>query len=85
MITTTFENAVNDTRKKIKDIAAYLLTVKESHSQAEIIETENAGEVLANLTLVYRHLEDASMRLGKVLQARDGGVSVYDKETTVGA
>jgi hypothetical protein len=29
--------------------------------------------------LAYRHLEDASMRLGKVIQALDGGVSVYDK------
>lgn len=38
-----------------------------------------------NLVLVYRHLEDASMRLGKAIQAVDGGVSVYDRETTVGA
>jgi hypothetical protein len=43
------------------------------------------GEVPANITLAYRHLEDASMRLGKALQALDGGVSVYDKSTTVGA
>jgi hypothetical protein len=35
--------------------------------------------------LAYRHLEDASMRLGKVMQALDGGVSVYDRATTVGA
>ena len=41
------------------------------------------GEVGANVTLAFRHLEDASMRLGKVLQALDGGVSVYDKATTV--
>lgn len=38
------------------------------------------SEVYANLTLAYRHLEDASMRLGKVIQALDGGVSVYDKD-----
>lgn len=44
-----------------------------------------AGEVPANVTLAYRHLEDASMRLGKALQALDGGVSVYDRATTVGA
>lgn len=41
------------------------------------------GEAIANATLAYRHLEDASMRLGKMLQALDGGVSVYDKTTTV--
>jgi hypothetical protein len=39
----------------------------------------NAGEVRANITLAYRHLEDASMRLGKAIQALDGGVSVYDR------
>lgn len=37
------------------------------------------GEAMANATLAYRHLEDASMRLGKAIQALDGGVSVYDK------
>jgi hypothetical protein len=35
------------------------------------------GEQLANLTLAYRHLEDAKMRLGKVIQATEGR-SVYD-------
>jgi len=38
-----------------------------------------AGEIEANLTLAFRHLEDARMRIGKALQARDGGVS-YDQE-----
>lgn len=43
-----------------------------------------AGEAIANVTLAYRHLEDASMRLGKAIQALDGGISVYDRATTVG-
>lgn len=38
------------------------------------------GEAGANAMLAYRHLEDASMRLGKSIQAIDGGVSVYDKD-----
>jgi len=38
------------------------------------------GEMIANIMLAYRHLEDARMRLGKVLQAQDGGTSIYDKE-----
>lgn len=38
----------------------------------------DSGEVFANLKLAYRHLEDARMRLGKAIQARDGGVSCYD-------
>lgn len=37
------------------------------------------SEAVANVTLAYRHLEDASMRLGKAIQVLDGGVSVYDK------
>ena len=37
------------------------------------------SEAYANATLAYRKLEDASMRLGKAIQALDGGVSVYDK------
>ena len=43
------------------------------------IERADYPEALANVMLAYRHLEDARMRLGKVLQAMDGGVSVYDK------
>jgi hypothetical protein len=37
------------------------------------------GEMKANLMLAYRHLEDAAMRLGKAVQACDGGKSVYPK------
>jgi len=43
------------------------------------------SEVEANRKLAYRHLEDAAMRLGKVIQALDGGVSVYDKTQVPGA
>jgi hypothetical protein len=70
--------AINDLRGGIKGTAADLLALKASMIGAE-------AEAVANLMLAYRHLEDASMRLGKVLQALDGGVSVYDKRTTVGA
>jgi hypothetical protein len=38
------------------------------------------SEAYANVTIAYRHLEDASMRLGKAIQALDGGISVYDKD-----
>jgi hypothetical protein len=44
-----------------------------------------AGEPVANVMLAYRHLEDASMRLGKAIQALDGGVSVYDRIQVPGA
>jgi len=68
--------AINAARAEIKATAAAVLALK-----GDMIEVE----AVANVMLTYRHLEDASMRLGKVLQALDGGVSVYDKRTTVGA
>jgi hypothetical protein len=69
-------DAANAARVKIKAIAEDVLAIRENRP---------VGEAVANLMLAYRHLEDASMRLGKVIQAIDGGASVYDKSTTVGA
>ncbi len=43
---------------------------------------EFAGEMKANLMLAVRHLEDARMRLGKVIQAKNGGASCYDSAPT---
>lgn len=40
---------------------------------------EDMAECRANIKIAYRHLEDARMRLGKAIQAADGGVSIYDK------
>ena len=37
------------------------------------------SEMKANIMLTYRHLEDARMRVGKILQAADDGVSILDK------
>lgn len=40
----------------------------------------NKGECIAQAMLALRHIEDARMRIGKVIQYADGGVSVYDKK-----
>lgn len=69
-------DAANVARAQVKAIAETVLAMR-----AGIPNNEAA----ANVMLAYRHLEDASMRLGKVIQALDGGTSVYDKRTTVGA
>ena len=37
------------------------------------------SEMKANIMLAYRHLEDARMRLGKVIQAHDDDTSVDPK------
>jgi hypothetical protein len=66
----------NQARGQIKATAEFVLALKDNTMP---------GEAVANVMLAYRHLEDASMRLGKVIQALDGGVSVYDKRTPVGA
>lgn len=87
MDTNTFsvEGSVTALRVSLKGLAATLLEMKQMVGNTDVLESEDRGEVMANLTLSYRHLEDASMRLGKVLQARDGGISIYDKDSTIGA
>jgi hypothetical protein len=69
-------DTANAARRQIKLFAESVLHLADGTS---------SGEASACAMLAYRHLEDASMRLGKVIQALDGGVSVYDKRTTVGA
>lgn len=74
----------NVARAEIKAVADRVDVLR--RSAARLGQGEGGrGETIANVTLAYRHLEDASMRLGKALQALDGGVSVYDRATTVGA
>lgn len=95
MAESVFIRRVNEQREGIKRTAALVKEIKTSaltgnhlgttEADSAISKVEDRGEVIANLTLAYRHLEDASMRLGKAIQAADGGTSVYDKATTVGA
>ena len=37
-------------------------------------------EIEDNIKLAYRHLESVRMRLGKVCQHADDGISIFDKE-----
>ncbi len=45
----------------------------------ELPDTVPEGEMTAKIMLAYRHLEDARMRVGKILQAAGDGVSILDK------
>ena len=65
-------------RKAIEEIKKYVHGMKR-HSDLPDMNEELRGEAIANITLAYRHLEDARMRLGKAVQAIDGGTSVYPK------
>lgn len=75
-----FEEKCSTLRFGIRE-RAELVKILMDHDVFEEKENPQAdfGEMKANIMLAYRHLEDARMRLGKAIQAYDGGVSVYDK------
>lgn len=69
------EITAEDVRAALLSIEDILKKGKEMHAAMSVGPTEDRGEVMANLTLAYRHVEDARMRLGKVFQALNGGIS----------
>ena len=80
----TFEGVIYELRAKLKAFGAEVNLTKKVKGESGANNKEDIGEIIANLTLCYRHIEDASMRLGKVLQHCNGGVSIYD-ENVVGS
>jgi hypothetical protein len=64
-------------RKEIKEVGSKINALRKSDFSNE--PGTDRGEIIANITLAYRHAEDCAMRLGKAIQALDGGTSVYDK------
>jgi hypothetical protein len=73
------EQACNELRADILDIEKTIREMKRLPMAPVSGGSEAAGEMAANLMLAVRHLEDARMRLGKVIQAMNGGVSIFDK------
>lgn len=77
----TFEWVIEELRAKGKKFAEEIKELSSSLKvPREAIQWEDIGEEIANAMLAYRHAEDAVMRLWKILQARAGWVSVYDKK-----
>lgn len=78
----TIDEYLTGYRTEIESLAQQVKSLK-GHPvfdpNAESDGVADTGEMIANIMLAYRHLEDARMRLGKVIQAKDGGVSVYNK------
>lgn len=79
----TIEEVCVENREKLLSLGDDILFNARMHSvfgeertQAEPYKQDDMQE---NLMLAYRHIEDARMRLGKVMQAHDGGTSVYPK------
>jgi len=83
----TIPTAIAFERKEMKRMASRVLAFKKMLANGDMALPQEAdvSEMIANAMIAYRALEDASMRMGKVQQAYDGGVSVYDKDQTVGA
>jgi hypothetical protein len=73
-----FKEACYDLRGAMLPLEGRIKQIEES---LRLFATGGADqeEMKANLRLAYRHLEDARMRLGKAVQAFDGGTSVYPR------
>lgn len=67
-ITVFYRQTLSLLVEKTSEFKAILLAADE-------LEGQNKEEMIANVTLALRHIEDASMRFGKVIQASAGGVS----------
>ena len=82
----SLKSICDELRKGILYAGEQLLALKK-HPQANDFfnpqQVEANKEIQANIMLAYRHLEDARMRIGKVIQAYDGGVSIYDKPKVI--
>lgn len=83
-----FDDACSVLRGMLREAGRNVLSLK-NHPQlvmarnadalGRVPEEPDKGEMIANLQLAYRHIEDAIMRLGKAIQAYDGGKSVYGR------
>lgn len=82
---TPLKEMCDSLRKEIKQTADKVHSLL-SHSdcEAENVYPGQRAEMKANIMLTYRHLEDARMRVGKILQAADDGVSILDKPPHAG-
>lgn len=76
----TFESTCHDERTTMKYIGIRIkMLMDHKVFSGEEKYSGQHGEMKANIMLTYRHIEDARMRIGKILQAADDGVSILDK------
>ena len=60
------------------------LAEKSTRDRIEIMKRDGVlWEVIAQATLALRHIEDARMRYGKVIQYLGDGTSIYNKPQTL--
>lgn len=70
----TNEDCANNLREKLQSLETY------ARNYIDSLKVLGNGEAIAQATLAMRHIEDARMRYGKVIQYLGDGVSVYDKK-----
>lgn len=68
-------------RAQIEETKGQTMLVIHNHPALTSVDVQHQtvepqrNEMIANLKLAYRHLEDARMRFGKAIQAFEGGIS----------
>ena len=86
-VTEGFNAAGTAVRVRIEDVkegVKHLLSHPALTGPSIVLEGANIPETMqanmaANITLAFRHLEDARMRIGKAMQANQGGISIFDR------
>jgi hypothetical protein len=82
--TTAFHDAIKPECDQLRaDIKAIEQRVREmrgrNDTQLPYLTCYDLPEVIKNFELTISHLEDAAMRIGKVLQHASNGVSILDQ------
>jgi hypothetical protein len=73
----SLDDVCHSLREQILDLGDRVLCLKKHSALGDDGRKNDKGEMTANIMLAYRHLEDARLRIGKVVQAYDGGTSCY--------
>ncbi len=75
------EDRCNSVRAQLKEIDERVRgMMKDARFTGEQSFNGQHAEMKANIMLAVRHIEDARMRVGKILQYADDGVSILDKQ-----
>ena len=73
---------IEHVKSKVKNLIGHpeiIGKLEDFTSPTNYKKLEGMSEAQQNIILAYRHLEDARMRLGKAVQAFDGGKSCYPR------
>lgn len=79
-----FKSNMDGFRSQIATLCTTVSAVKLAVAAVDPVEGQDKGEMLANIMLAFRALEDAAMRFGKAIQASSGGVSPLGGPNTPG-